>query len=223
MGKRQDNEPSSPVCFMSEFADELLPRPGTGEPDWPAVQAFRKEQRAALLARRGTLSLDDRKRHAADLIRLLLAAVDLRAYPVLGFYWPIRGELDLRDVAGRHIESGGAVALPVVVAKGAPVEFWQWEPGAPMQRGFWNIPVPAERRVVQPDALLIPLVGFDAAAYRLGYGGGYYDRTLAALAPRPLCVGIGYDDAEIETIHPQPHDIPMSTIVTDRRVLRPVR
>ena len=85
-----------------------------------------------------------------------------------------------------HVKAGGIAALPVVVEKNAPVEFWQWKPGDTMQRSFWNIPVPAERRVVIPNALLVPLVGYDAAGYRLGYGGGYYDRTLAATAPRPL-------------------------------------
>ena len=77
--------------------------------------------------------------------------------------------------------------------------------------------MPAERRLVHPDALLIPLVGYDAAGFRLGYGGGYYDRTLAVAAPRPFCIGVGYDDAEIATIYPQPHDIPMDFIVTERR------
>ena len=77
--------------------------------------------------------------------------------------------------------------------------------------------VPAERHPVVPDALLIPLVGYDAAGYRLGYGGGYYDRTLAGLTPRPLCIGVGYDDAALATIYPQPHDIPMDLIVTERR------
>jgi 5-formyltetrahydrofolate cyclo-ligase len=71
--------------------------------------------------------------------------------------------------------------------------------------------------------LVIPLVGYDAAGYRLGYGGGYYDRTLAALMPRPFCIGVGYDDAELATIYPQPHDLPMNLIVTERRVLRPRR
>jgi 5-formyltetrahydrofolate cyclo-ligase len=88
-----------------------------------------------------------------------------------------------------------------------------------MKRGFWNIPIPAERRVVIPSVLLIPLVGYDAAGYRLGYGGGYYDRTLAAAKARPLCVGVGHDEAELATIYPQPHDMPMSLIVTQRRVL----
>jgi 5-formyltetrahydrofolate cyclo-ligase len=220
-GHEQNNEPSSPVCLMHELADELLPRPSGHGPDWPAVQAFRKTKRAELLARRRMLDLDERKRYTNALTERLLAAVELRSFAVLGFYWPIRGELDLRDVARRHVEAGGTAALPVVVAKNAPVEFWQWQPGAAMQRGFWNIPVPAERRVVTPDALLIPLVGYDAAGYRLGYGGGYYDRTLAAARPRPFRIGVGYDDSAIETIHPQPHDIPMSLIVTQHRLLHP--
>jgi len=206
---------------MHEFADELLPRPGGNGPDWPAVQAFRKEKRAELLARRQVVELDHRKRYATVLSESLLAAVDLRAFPVLGFYWPIRGELDLRRVASEHVEAGGVAALPVVVAKAEPVEFWRWEPGAAMQRGFWNIPVPLERHCVIPSVLLIPLVGYTAAGYRLGYGGGFYDRTLAALTPRPFCIGVGYDHAELETIYPQPHDIPMNVIVTERRVLYP--
>jgi 5-formyltetrahydrofolate cyclo-ligase len=166
------------------------------------------------------LDLDDRRRYASAVTQHLRSAVDLRKFAVLGFYWPIRGELDLRELARRHIEGGGTVALPVVVAKNAPVEFWQWHPGASMRRGFWNIPVPAERRVAAPEALLIPLVGYDAAGYRLGYGGGYYDRTLAGSASRPQCIGVGYDDAQLDTIHPQPHDIPMSLIVTEQRVLQ---
>lgn len=221
MAKRDEpNEPSSPVCLIKEFADELLPRPGQDAPDWPTVRTFRKAKRAELLARRGALTRDDRTRAAESLAERLLATVDLGAYPVLGFYWPIRGELDLRAIARRHVAGGGTAALPVVVQKNAPVEFWQWTHGAPMQRGLWNIPVPAERRVVLPDVLLIPLVGYDAAGYRLGYGGGYYDRTLAATVPRAFRIGVGYDDTELTTIHPQPHDVPLNVIVTERRVLR---
>jgi 5-formyltetrahydrofolate cyclo-ligase len=216
----EDNEPSSPTCLMHEFAAELLPRAGGAGPDWPAVQAFRKAKRAELLERRRALDVEDRKRYAKALTERLLAAVDLSPFAVLGFYWPIRGELDLRGIARGHIEAAGAAALPVVVARNEPVEFWSWEPASAMQRGFWNIPVPRERRCVTPDALLIPLVGYDAAGYRLGYGGGFYDRTLAALEPRPFCIGVGFDDTELETIYPQPHDIPMNVIVTQRRVLR---
>jgi 5-formyltetrahydrofolate cyclo-ligase len=213
-----DGEPSSSPCLMHEFADELLPLSPKAE--WSAVRDVRKAKRAELLQRRSALRFRDRERYGESLTAHLIATLNLADYPVLGFYWPIRAELDLRNFARRHVEGGGIVALPVVVEKNAPVEFWQWEPGAAMQRGLWNIPVPAERRVVVPNALLIPLVGYDAAGYRLGYGGGYYDRTLAAAAPRPLCVGVGYDEAELATIHPQPHDVPMDLIVTERRVLR---
>jgi 5-formyltetrahydrofolate cyclo-ligase len=111
------------------------------------------------------------------------------------------------------------VALPVIVRKSAPVEFWRWHPGIPMQRGFWNIPIPRERAALVPDALIVPLVGFDSACFRLGYGGGYYDRTLAAATPRPYTIGVAHADAKLRTIHPQPHDIPMNLIVTDRFTL----
>jgi len=217
-GRKEQNEPSSPTCLMHEFADELLPRPSGAGPDWPAVQAFRKAKRAELLERRRTVDFDDRRRCARALTEHLFSAIDLGAFAVLGFYWPIRGELDLRAIAQRHVEDGGAAALPAVVAKNEPVEFWQWEPGAAMQRGFWNIPVPLERRCTTPSVLIIPLVGYDAAGYRLGYGGGFYDRTLAALSPRPFCIGVGYESAQLETIYPQPHDIPMDAIVTEQGV-----
>ena len=219
VAEHEPDEPSSPPCLMHEFADELLPPPLA---NWAAVQSFRKAKRAELLVRRNSLTLHDRRRYAESLTAHLLATLELRSNAVLGFYWPIRGELDLRDFARRHSKAGGAVALPVVVAKDASVEFWQWEHGAAMQRGFWNIPVPAARNMAAPDVLLIPLVGYDAAGYRLGYGGGYYDRTLAAAAPRPLCIGVGYDDSELATIHPQPHDVAMELIVTERRVVRPL-
>jgi len=199
---------------MHEFEEELLPRPL----DWQAVKALRKGARTERLAARTALPLRERQRVAASIRANLADTLSFPRSAALGFYWPIRGEPDLREVARRHVAAGGVAALPVVTTKGAPVEFWQWEPDAAMGVGFWNIPVPANRRLVAPDALLIPLVGFDAAGYRLGYGGGYYDRTLAATTPRPLCVGIGYAAAEIATIHPQPHDVPMDVIVTESAV-----
>jgi 5-formyltetrahydrofolate cyclo-ligase len=141
--------------------------------------------------------------------------------PILGIYWPFRGEIDVRELAHRHIEAGGVVALPVVVEKNASVEFWRWRPEVPMTRGLFNIPIPGEHVAVTPDVLIVPLVGFDRAGYRLGYGGGYYDRTLAASQPRPRTIAIAFAEAELETIYPQPHDIPMSLIVTDRETFYP--
>ena len=124
----------------------------------PAVQAFRKAKRIELLERRRALDVDDRKRCAQALTERLLGAVDLRPFAVLGFYWPIRGELDLRGIARGHLEAGGTAGLPVVVAKNEPVEFWSWQPATAMQRGFWNIPVPHERR---------PWIAVETVAIRL--------------------------------------------------------
>lgn len=88
-----------------------------------------------------------------------------------------------------------------------------------MVRGDWNIPVPPpESEVVTPDVALAPLVGWDRAGYRLGYGGGYFDRTLAHLAPRPFVIGIGLQAAELATIYPQPHDVPLDAIITEEGV-----
>jgi 5,10-methenyltetrahydrofolate synthetase len=79
----------------------------------------------------------------------------------------------------------------------------------------WNIPTPQKRDIVIPHAVLAPLVGFDLECYRLGYGGGYFDRTLAALSPRPLAIGVGFELSRIRTIYPQPFDIPMEVVVTE--------
>lgn len=84
-----------------------------------------------------------------------------------------------------------------------------------MTRGVWNIPVPADGIDVRPDIVVSPVLGFDRAGYRLGYGGGFYDRTLAALAPRPLVIGVGFAMSAMTTIRPLPHDIPMYFIVTE--------
>ena len=157
----------------------------------------------------------------ADAVKMRLRqVVDLAAHTTLGIYWPVRGEIDVRDLALAHLARGGRVGLPVVVQPAAPVEFWSWTEGAPMRPGVWNIPIPAERDIVRPELLLVPLVGFDPAGYRLGYGGGYYDRTLAACTPRPRCIGLGCESARLASIYPQPHDIPMHDIVTDAGAVR---
>jgi len=212
-------EYSSPACLMHELESEFLaadiggPLPDAS--DWESVKAWRKRAREALLQRREALGARERRERGERAKERLLQSADLKAYPVIGIYWPFRGEIDVRDIARAHIEAGGEAALPVVVQKGAPLEFWRWYPDRKMDRGVWNLPIPKEREVVQPDALIVPLVGFDRAGYRLGYGGGYYDRTLAAMARRPVCIGLGYSACEIPSILPQPHDIPMTMIVTE--------
>jgi 5-formyltetrahydrofolate cyclo-ligase len=187
-------------------------------PSWDEIRRWRREQRGSLIARRQAIPQDERRRLQPLVVELVEQRFPDLANALVGFYWPIRGEIGLHGLVRRLVEQGARAALPVVVDKGQPLEFRAWRPGAPLERGVWNIPVPATREVVRPTALLVPLVGFDAKGYRLGYGGGYYDRTLAAMSPKPLAIGIGYELGRLLTIHPQPHDIPMDAIVTEAGV-----
>lgn len=109
------------------------------------------------------------------------------------------------------------MALPVVVEKNWPLVFREWAPDAKLAPGIWDIPVPVDTPAVEPDVLLVPLVGFDPERGRLGYCGGHYDRTLASMCRKPLTIGIGFELAALPTIYPQPHDIPMDVIVTEEQ------
>jgi 5-formyltetrahydrofolate cyclo-ligase len=203
---------------MSFRVPEVPPSAG-----WDEIRQWRKLVRKELLERRAALSVEALRATSERACTRLRATVDLGAFKVLGFCWPFRGEFDVRGIAKDHIAGGGEVALPVIVEKSAPVEFWRWYPGMPMQKGIWDIPVPKEREVVTLDAVIVPLVGFDESGYRLGYGGGYFDRTLAAARRRPYAIGFGYEDSRLPSIHPQRHDIPMHLIVTDQAVHRSTR
>src|SRR3546814_15134380 len=102
---------------------------------------------------------------------------------------------------------GGVCALPLVVAADAPLIFRTWRRGEPLRRDPWNVPVPAEGAETVPDVVIAPMVGFDRRCYRLGYGTGFFDRTLAAARPRPRCLGVGYALLAIPTIYPHPPDV----------------
>jgi len=217
--ERARREYASPPCYAHELASPE--EGGAGPSGWPEIRVWRKQTREKLLSDRLAMPVHARTLRAQEAKRRLESNVDLRRYHTLGVYWPIRAEMDVRNIARKHIAAGGVIGLPVVVERSAPVEFWAWRPGMKMQRGLWDIPIPAERSVVAPDALIVPLVGYDGERYRLGYGGGYYDRTLAAAPRRPLCVGLGFSEGHLPTIYPQPHDIPMDLIITDRIVLSP--
>jgi 5-formyltetrahydrofolate cyclo-ligase len=133
-------------------------------------------------------------------------------------YWPIRGEYNVLAYLRRVIDAGAAAALPVVLEPDMPLEFRPWTSKARMEPGRWVTLHPKEGPAVTPTALLIPLVGFDAAGHRLGFGAGYYDRTLAALTPRPLAIGVGFEIGRLASIDPQPHDQPMDAIVSEAGV-----
>ncbi|QKP78247.1 5-formyltetrahydrofolate cyclo-ligase [Methyloligella sp. GL2] len=134
-------------------------------------------------------------------------------------YWPFRGEPDLRDWLASVCTRGGKAALPVIEGKAMPLSFRFWQPDAEMEEGRWNIPIPAASESATPDIVIAPLVGFDREGYRLGYGGGFYDRTLAALPQGTRFIGVGYAESELPTTHPQDHDIKTDLIVTEREII----
>lgn len=219
----KDESPSgsyaSPPCLAQDFDPSYFDPLAVDPQQALDVARWRRAERARLLAERAAVP-PALRRVAADAIaghldRLLAERFATLAGLTISAWWPIKAELDLRVWLARLPAAGARAALPIVATRGAPLIFRAWTPAARMERGFWNIPVPAEGPEVVPDITLAPVVGWDAAGYRLGYGGGYFDRTLAALSPRPVAIGIGLDAARIATIYPQPHDIPMQAIVTE--------
>ncbi len=177
------------------------------------VAQFRRAERARLMALRRAMAVERLKEQAAVISQGLTDLIKPRPGLIIAAYWPIRGELDLRDWMADAHETGARIALPVVVTKDTPVAFHHWSPQARMTRGIWNIPVPAAAEILTPDVVISPLLGVDAAGFRLGNGGGYYDRTLGAAQPLPQVIGVGHDFCRIDTIFPMPWDIPMQQVL----------
>jgi 5,10-methenyltetrahydrofolate synthetase len=184
------------------------------------IRQWRKAERARLLALRTAVAEADHRRWSAAITAFLVEGFPQLKAMTIGLYWPFKGEFDARYAIHHWRTRGARAALPVVVQKAAPLQFREWWPGAPMGKGVFDLPIPEGTQVVVPQALLIPPIGFDAQGYRLGYGGGYFDRTLAALSPQPLKIGVAFELSRIATIHPQPHDIPMDYIVTQAGIHR---
>ena len=177
--------------------------------------------RKQILQQRRDMPPDERGRADAALDAQLRAALDTITQGTLAFYWPIQAEFDARPAvtdwlaarAPAQRETLRRAVLPVVVSRNQPLRFRQWNPATVMQPAGFGTSVPSTGEWLPPTVLLIPLVGFDAAGYRLGYGGGYYDRTLPTLTPRPQTIGIGYAAGRLETIDPQPHDFKLDAIL----------
>jgi 5-formyltetrahydrofolate cyclo-ligase len=182
---------------------------------WLQIRAWRKQQRVELIARRLALPAAQRRERGMAISSCIESGFALLAGMTIGFCWPFKGEFDARFVIRKFRARGAQAALPAVMAKAGPLEFRKWWPGAPMTRGVYDIPVPDGTGLVVPDAAIVPMNGFDEQGYRLGYGGGYFDRTLAACTPRPLAIGVSFELARLPTIHPQAHDIAMDFIVTE--------
>jgi 5-formyltetrahydrofolate cyclo-ligase len=169
---------------------------------------------------------------------------------VIGAYWPIKGEFDPLPALYRWQEDatlepslGGLkkpqaepvtasdslahglarkIGLPVVNKQTKTLTFHAWYPGCPMEEDAYGIPKPKDTEQVVPTLLLVPCVGWGPGGYRLGYGGGFYDRTLASYQPQPVTVGLGYSIGRLPDLRPEPHDVPLDAILCDEGVAWPL-
>ena len=183
-------------------------------------QAWRKSVRKKIIADRMAVS-DALHRQWS----LTISAALQQGFPGLkkmniSLYWPFRGEYDPRDAVRYFMEAGATLALPEVIDKNRPLCFREWWPDAPMRAGAYNIPVPQGTPCIQPDALIVPMVGFDEQGYRLGYGSGYFDRTLATYSTCTLTIGVAFELQRLDNVHPQLHDIAMQYVVTEAGIFQ---
>jgi 5-formyltetrahydrofolate cyclo-ligase len=188
--------------------------------DMETLKRWRREQRERLVAARlalDTATLDAWRRQIDTHIERTFPGL---ASATVAICWPIRNEYDPRHLARRLRARGARTVLPVVVAPGLPLKFREWHPGVRLAEGALGIPYPVDSAELAPDAVLLPMNGWDARGYRLGYGGGFFDRTLASLARKPATIGVSFELARMETIHPQSWDIPLDYVVTERGVYR---
>lgn len=203
-----------------------------------AANAHQKRAlRRTLLATRESLA--GRDALDAALAQRLADEIARCAPRCIGFYWPIQGEFDARGVVGHWLAEAAAAssttgatstastatatrlaALPVVTAPATPLVFHRWTPDTPMTEGHYRIPVPKDTEVLVPDLLLVPCVGFTRTGLRLGYGGGFYDRTLHSLSPAPRTLGIAYDALEVAELTAEAHDLALDAIVTESATYR---
>jgi 5-formyltetrahydrofolate cyclo-ligase len=179
------------------------------------------------------LHLEDRLARNDALQRVMRVWLVDRPDVVIGAYWPIKGEFDPLPALFRWQEAGmeadamGAtrrrrIGLPVINKIDKTLTFHTWYPGCPMEEDAYGIPKPKDTEIIQPTLLFVPCVGYGPGGYRLGYGGGFYDRTLAALQPKPFTVGLGYTNGFLPDLEPEPHDVPLDAILNDNGVVWPL-
>ncbi len=181
--------------------------------------AWRRALRQEMAARRVALADAEHAALSARIVEHARAA--LTRPKIAAFCWPIKHEPDVRTLLESWRAAGVRAALPVVIAEHEALRFREWTPETPLAADRYGIPTPSAGDWLTPDLILLPLNGFDAAGYRLGYGGGYFDRTLAALSPRPLAVGVGFETNRVASIRPQPHDQHLDWIITENGAFRP--
>ena len=175
-------------------------------------QALRRQ----LQAERQTML--DRHQCAVHLQQVLRVWLVARQESTIGAYWPIKGEFDALPALYRWTEGGAGrkIGLPVIDRQTKQLRFHVWYPGCPMEDDAFGIPKPKDTEEFHPQMLLVPCVGFGRNGVRLGYGGGFYDRTLAALQPKPYTVGVGYHHGYVPWLEAEPHDVPLDAVLTDQ-------
>ena len=190
--------------------------------------AAKKALRKALLDQR--LNLPDRLQQADLLQQVLRIWLVGRPDAVIGAYWPIKGEFDPLPALHRWKEDGELldqpeprrIGLPVVNKETHSMTFHAWYPGCPMEEDAYGIPKPKDTEIIVPTLLFAPCVGYGPGGYRLGYGGGFYDRMLASLTPKPFSVGLGFGMGFLPDLEPEAHDVPLDAILNDYGAVWPV-
>jgi 5-formyltetrahydrofolate cyclo-ligase len=181
-----------------------------------SIEAAKAALRTRALAQRAAFLATERPGAAKAAAEHFFAGFTLPAGAIVAAYWPIRDELDCRPVLTRLMDSGQPVCLPVVLGDEQPLELRLWEEGAPLYPSGFGTLAPAESAPkVEPDYVLMPLLGFDKLGTRLGYGGGYYDRTLAEFLDMPQLIGFAYSGQELDFVPREPHDMPLDAVVTE--------
>jgi 5-formyltetrahydrofolate cyclo-ligase len=189
---------------------EPVPQPARSKRYVDPVRAqWRRDLRAAREA------LTDRPEREARLLARVEQWLNTLEVSRLAFFWATRGEPDLSSLIQRWLQAGPRRIAGLPVMEGEFLRFAPWSPGVPLISGPFDIQIPQTEQRIDPQLLLIPCVGIDRMRYRLGYGGGYYDRTLPRMSPRPITAGVGFDSARLETIDPKPHDLQLDVAITD--------
>ena len=191
------------------------PAPGTMN-----VAAWRKETRPRFIEQRLRIPPEEHRQASLTVESFLEQILGSLPPQAISAYWPFKAEVDLRGLMERLRGKGWVTALPSVVGPRTPLEFLRWTSGAEMDFGVYGIPVPRTHEPVRPDIVITPLVAFDAQNYRLGYGAGYFDITLAGMQPRPRSIGVGFELCRLETIYPLHTDVPMDMVVTESGIQR---
>lgn len=187
--------------------------------DPPDLASVKRELRRRARAVRAAVPAAAREVANARLRAHLLTWLDDRGSLAVAGFWPLAGEVDLRPLLADWHERGGTALLPRMRAPAEPLRFLRWTPTTRLEPAAYDVEEPpANAPEHRPEIVLVPLLAVDRAGYRLGYGGGFYDRTLAALGG-VLAVGVAFDVQRVDEVPRGPHDRPLTHLATERGVV----